>query len=85
MRGGPFAGLGRIVPGSHAGGKSAVRWPGRTAQGGIVGAHASFKYLNLRIARSRWRVGWWEFSARLLGSLCWRCSVRGNRFLNALS
>src|SRR6056297_1009168 len=27
------------------------------------------------ICRSRLRVGWWEFSARLFSPLCWRCSL----------
>ena len=31
--------------------------------------------LNRRIARSRCRVGWCEFSARLFSHLCWRCST----------
>ena len=31
--------------------------------------------LNRRIRRSRVRVGWWEFSARLFNPLCWRCST----------
>ena len=33
--------------------------------------------LNRRMARSRCRVGWCEFSARLLSPLCRRCSVLG--------
>jgi hypothetical protein len=29
------------------------------------------------ICRSRRRVGWCEFSARLFNPLCWRCSMPG--------
>jgi hypothetical protein len=35
-------------------------------------------YLIRRIARSRWRVGWCEFSARLLSPLCRRYSELGS-------
>ena len=33
--------------------------------------------LNRFICRSRRRVGWCEFSARLFSPLCWRCSTPG--------
>ena len=36
--------------------------------------HVSLR-VNFFIARSRARVGWWEFSARLFRYLDWRCST----------
>lgn len=46
----------------------------------IVGGEEALRLpadLNCFICRSRRRVGWCEFYALLLNSLCWRCSTPG--------
>jgi len=59
-----------------------MRWRGRRKRL-LIGPWADRKRwawradLNRFICRSRRRVGWWEFSARLLSPLCGRCSTPG--------
>jgi hypothetical protein len=46
----------------------------------IVGREEALRLtgrLNCFMCRSRRRVGWCEFSARLFNPLCWRCSMPG--------
>ncbi len=48
--------------------------PGDAAEGGHNRSTLRAE-VNRFVARSRWRVGWWEFSARLFRYFDWRCST----------
>jgi hypothetical protein len=79
-RGGSAGSAGGLVPDGEADGHLGWRWGRKRGEMPLNADRNRWAPPMLRkpfIARSRCRVGWWEFSARLFSPLCERCPTEG--------